>query len=252
MRYVEQKSHGLGCVLTVAPRRPTGKSHLTALIPAYLEAAPHSLRLASLSLDDLYSTHTTLESLASTHPNNKLVHGRGQPGTHDLTLGTTCLDAFRRANEPERQGKKIELPVYDKSLFGGQGDRTEEVVLAEGPLDVVVFEGWMAGFGPLSKEELSKRYEEALKDPAEYGKKHLDYETAFFLAHKKEDLAFINEELVKYHESIWSYLDCFVQLKPVEMNYVWEWRLQVSAPLGRFKPCEANSVAHPVASKSTT
>lgn len=208
---------------------PTGKSHLTALLPGYLESAPHSLRLASLSLDDIYSPHAVLSSLAASHPTNKLVHGRGQPGTHDLPLGTSCLEALKRANEPASLGNKIRLPVFDKSRFNGEGDRSEEVVVAEGPLDVVVFEGWMAGFGPLPPEELSKRYAEASQDPQAYGKAHLDYATPFFLAHKEEDLAFINQQLRQYHTTVWSYIDAFVQLKPVEMNYVWEWRLQVSS-----------------------
>lgn len=204
---------------------PTGKSHLTALLPAFLEA--HSLRSASLSLDDLYSTHADLEGIAAAHPANRLLQGRGQPGTHDMKLGTTCLEALQRANEPSSKGQKIQLPVFDKSRYGGAGDRSEEVVVAEGPLDVVIFEGWMAGFGPLSPTELHSRYQEASKDPAAYAAAHLDYEKPFFLEHREGDLAYINEGLRAYRESIWSYLDCFVQLKPVKMSYVWDWRLQV-------------------------
>lgn len=192
-----------------------------------MAAAPHSLRLASLSLDDIYSNRASLVSLAEQHPHNKLVHGRGQPGTHDLQLGTSCLAALKRANEPAERDTKIRLPIFDKSRFDGQGDRSDEVVIAEGPLDVVVFEGWMAGFGPLSEEELHRRYQEAKADPRAYGKQHLDYEQPFFLAHEEEHLAFVNRQLRQYHDTVWSYLDCFVQLKPVEMNYVWEWRLQV-------------------------
>ncbi|ORY88417.1 P-loop containing nucleoside triphosphate hydrolase protein [Leucosporidium creatinivorum] len=205
-----------------------GKSHLTALLPAFLQAAPHSLRTATLSLDDLYSNHQTLVDLAKAHPTNKMLSGRGQPGTHDLKLGEACLVALRRANEVQegKQKEKIELPVYDKSRFGGQGDRSEEKVVVQGPFDVVIFEGWATGFGSLEKAELEKRYTEAQADPEAYGKKHLDYDRPTFLAHGLEDLLFINEELKKYEKGIWSCLQCFVQLKPEEMNYVWEWRLQ--------------------------
>lgn len=203
-----------------------GKSHLTALLPAYLEAAPHSLRLASLSLDDLYSNHDTLQALARRLPENKLVHGRGQPGTHDLPLGLHCMEALKHANE--RGSAPIELPVYDKSRFAGQGDRSEAKVVVQGPIDVVVFEGWMTGFGSLPREDLERRYTEALADPDSYGRDHLDYDRPTFLQHRLEDLLYINDELQKYQDGLWSYLDCFVQLKPEEMNYVWDWRLQAS------------------------
>lgn len=206
----------------------TGKSHLTALLPHYLHSG-HGLRLASLSLDDIYSTHGDLVELASLHPTNRLVQGRGQPGTHDLELGASCLEALRRANEPESQGNKIQLPIFDKSRYGGEGDRIEETVVAEGPIDVVIFEGWAAGFGALSPKELSKRYQEAKTDPQHFASFHLDYPEPFFLEHREEDLAFINKELRGYDDTLWKYLDCFVQLKPVKMSYVWEWRLQVSS-----------------------
>ncbi|KAM0756323.1 P-loop containing nucleoside triphosphate hydrolase protein [Meredithblackwellia eburnea MCA 4105] len=201
-----------------------GKSHLTSLLPAYLEAPPHSLRLGSLSLDDIYSDHKTLSALAATNPTNGLIQGRGQPGTHDLPLGESCLKAFSSSNL--NPSKPIKLPVYDKSRFGGQGDRSEEVVTVQGPLDVVIFEGWMLGFGPLADTELSWRCAEVAKDPKAYGDTHLDYSPPFFAQHDELSLTFINKELRKYVAGLWSYLDCMVQLKPVQMNYIWEWRLQ--------------------------
>ncbi|KAI5480164.1 hypothetical protein MNV49_001490 [Pseudohyphozyma bogoriensis] len=203
-----------------------GKSHLTALLPAALCASPHSLRVASLSLDDLYSPHATLTSLAEAHPTNKLIQGRGQPGTHDLALAKATFDKLRNANESEAEGVEISLPVYDKSRFGGRGDRSEEVVKVTGPFDVVIFEGWMNGFYPIGSSSLASKYAAASKDPKAYAKEHLGYDEPFFLAHKEADLEFVDAELGKYCEGLWSFVDCFVQLKPVEMNYVWQWRLQ--------------------------
>jgi len=168
-----------------------------------------------------------------------MLSGRGQPGTHDLKLGEECLTALRRANEVQEGKEKetIALPVYDKSRFGGQGDRSEETVVVEGPFDVVIFEGWATGFGPLSQKKLEERYAEAKADPEAYGKKHLDYARPTFLAHGLDDLLFINDQLKNYENGIWKHLHAFVQLKPEEMNYVWEWRLQVTfgdAAMGRI------------------
>jgi pantothenate kinase-related protein Tda10 len=67
---------------------------------------------------------------------------RGNAATHDMALGTRTLQELTSA-----QGA-VRVPRYDKSQFGGRGDRAAEEgwPQLEGPLDVVLFEGWMAGF----------------------------------------------------------------------------------------------------------
>ena len=209
-----------------------GKSHLTGLLPASL-AASHQLRIATLSLDDLYLTHQDQLKLADSHPTNKLLHGRGQPGTHDLPLAQSILAQLHAANDPSNAGRPIALPVYDKSRFGGQGDRSDETVQVEGPFDLVIFEGWMNGFYHLAPHKLTERWLEAKDDPVRWASEHLDYPApAFFLSHKKEDVLEANDLLKQYVHKIWKYIGCFVQLAPVDMSYVWKWRLQVSAKPG--------------------
>jgi len=46
------------------------------------------------------------------------------------------------------------VPRYDKSAFGGAGDRAPEDTwpAVAGPLDVVLFEGWMLGFSPVGAD----------------------------------------------------------------------------------------------------
>tara|TARA_B110000285_G_scaffold186629_1_gene212068 strand:+ start:268 stop:417 length:150 start_codon:yes stop_codon:yes gene_type:complete len=46
------------------------------------------------------------------------------------------------------KGKDIEIPRYDKSANEGKGDRAkkEDWIKMEGPLDLVIVEGWMLGF----------------------------------------------------------------------------------------------------------
>ena len=200
-----------------------GKSYLTDLLPRVLAAPPHNLHLASLSLDDLYLPHTELSTLSLSHPQNKLLSGRGQPGTHDLPLAKSVFQALREING---SGKTVQLPVYDKSKFSGKGDRSEKTVQVTGPIDIVVFEGWCTGFHSLSSEELDKVYQQARKDPKAFVGKHLDYDEPFFLAHEVQHLQQVNSMLKQYEEDLWRYLDCFVQLKPESMSYVWKWRLQ--------------------------
>lgn len=47
---------------------------------------------------------------------------------------------------------QVAIPRYDKSQQGGRGDRApkEAWPVKRGPLDVVLFEGWMLGFSPFS------------------------------------------------------------------------------------------------------
>ena len=45
------------------------------------------------------------------------------------------------------------VPTYDKSAYGGRGDRGAVEVNVEAPLDVVFVEGWMLGFRALSDAE---------------------------------------------------------------------------------------------------
>eukprot|EP00983_Pelagomonas_calceolata_P098608 1158369-Pelagomonas_calceolata.AAC.13 len=44
---------------------------------------------------------------------------------------------------------------YDKSANGGRGDRADPSTWPKvnGPVDIVLFEGWMSGFSPLPEEE---------------------------------------------------------------------------------------------------
>jgi D-glycerate 3-kinase len=94
---------------------------------------------------------------------------------------------------------------------------------------LVIFEGWMNGFYHLAPSKLKERWLEAKDDPVRWAGENLDYPApAFFLSHREPDLQEVNELLKQYVHTVWKYIDCFVQLSPVDMSYVWKWRLQVS------------------------
>lgn len=204
-------------------------------MPELLSSPPHNLRMAALSLDDLYLPHTELTQLAKDYPDNKLLHGRGQPGTHDIPLGHKCLEALANINNTSRGS--TELPVYDKSKFNGKGDRSTEIVNVEGPIDIVIFEGWATGFYSIPDNELRSVYEQAQKDPKKYAQARYGYDDPFFLSHDIKSLLQINEKLKEYESLMWEYIDCFIQLKPESMSYVWKWRLEVMSKSGRYAAC---------------
>ena len=93
-----------GLVVGICGAQGSGKSTLTAVLRKLLEM--RGLRVASLSLDDLYLTRGERRELAARiHP---LLATRGVPGTHDVELGKA--GAAARAGDDDdtglRQGRR--------------------------------------------------------------------------------------------------------------------------------------------------
>jgi len=144
-------------VVGVQGPQGSGKTYLTNILRDELISRPNGLSVALLSLDDLYLPHSELARVANDHPRNPLLQGRGQPGTHDVPLGTQILDSLRRINEPGAEGT-VSIPIFDKSLHSGEGDRIEQTTVVNRPLDVIIMEGWCIGFYPVPPEIIEQRY----------------------------------------------------------------------------------------------
>ena len=180
----------------------SGKTYLSGLVQESLSASPNNLRVVVISIDDLYLPHGDLISLASSHPNNPLWQGRGQPGTHDIELGIRVLNALK-------QGISVEIPRFDKSLFNGDGDRLpmdgSGTIVSQPPLvDVVILEGWCVGFQAISPDHLDRRWNGIWKEERE--KLSLAEEKVG----KKIDLENVNDKL-KGYAPLWTFFDIFVQ-----------------------------------------
>lgn len=113
--------------------------------------ASDGLSCASVSFDDFYLTGAEQDAVAATHPSNPMLQVRGNAGTHDLQLGSATLRALKQREEGE---EALALPRYDKALRSGRGDRAPRAdwPLLTSPADVLLLEGWMAGFKPLPPE----------------------------------------------------------------------------------------------------
>jgi D-glycerate 3-kinase len=167
-----------------------GKSTLTSYLVKLFDWS--GLRAVTLSIDDFYLTREQQVRLAADFPDNPYLQQRGYPGTHDIELGANILF---RLKQPDT-GSRLLLPRYDKSQHQGQGDRAIESVWPEIelPVDIVLVEGWMLGFQPVSAGLVT--------DP------HLQQ---------------INTLLEQY--SAWhSLLDSFVYIRPDDPAHVLEWR----------------------------
>ncbi|MBV8882864.1 MAG: glycerate kinase [Chroococcidiopsidaceae cyanobacterium CP_BM_RX_35] len=119
----------------------TGKTTLAAILTLILKQLGY--RTISISLDDLYKTYSDRLALRTQDP--RLIW-RGPPGTHDIQLGLTVLDQLRQADSP----LPIQVPRFDKSAWGGAGDRCEPEVVESA--DVVLFEGWFVGVRPINPD----------------------------------------------------------------------------------------------------
>lgn len=160
-----------------------------------LAALPnYGLRAASVSIDDFYLTRTEQLALAAAHPGNPYLEHRGYPGTHDVSLGDRTLLALRGFADR----RSMAVPTYDKSQHGGRGDRAPESEWRDvkGPLDLVVVEGWMLGFEPVPESQLPD-----------------------------SRLTVPNRSLSEY-DRWYRHLDAFIVLRPLDWNYVVQWRIE--------------------------
>ncbi|KAI0790590.1 P-loop containing nucleoside triphosphate hydrolase protein [Abortiporus biennis] len=201
----------------------SGKTYSTHHLHKALSASPYHLKVVVISIDDLYLPHKGLVSLAQSYPQNALWKGRGQPGTHDIELGTEILMELERINEHSTGTDDVEvrLPLFDKSLHFGEGDRVEGGgAIIKGPVDVVVLEGWCVGFYPISTDEIDERWEKPVS-----GLGDNFFERRGF---RKEDVEAVNKKLEEYLVW-WNFLDVFIQITPEESHpyiHIYKWRLQ--------------------------
>lgn len=184
----------------------TGKTTLTAILALILKHLGY-LTLG-LSLDDLYKTYT--ERLALQREDPRLIW-RGPPGTHDIELGIKVLDQLRggQAN-PNLQSEisnlqSIEVPRFDKSAWGGAGDRAQPEIVEN--IDIVLFEGWFVGVRPI--------------DPSAF-----DNAPAPILT--PDDRTFARDTNAKLQDylPLWQRLDSLIVLLPTDYRLSQQWRRQ--------------------------
>jgi D-glycerate 3-kinase len=185
--------HTSSSPLFVAIQGPQGcgKTYLTSLLAESLD----DLSVTILSMDDLYLPYSQLCDVEKMYSGNQLLKGRGLPGTHDVQLGEDILNALKHVNQDGADA--VTLPVFDKSLQGGKGDRLPDGVVIKGPVDVVVMEGWCMGFCSIGDDEIDKRWSTMSHDKQSWC--------------SKENVAVVNDKLREY-VAWWDFFDVFVQV----------------------------------------
>ncbi|KAK3324729.1 P-loop containing nucleoside triphosphate hydrolase protein [Cercophora scortea] len=190
----------------------------TTLVRALAEALQGREGLATLvvSIDDFYLTHADQLSLAAAHPDNALVQYRGEPGTHDIPLATSVLNAL--AN-----GQPTTIPSYDKSAFSGLGDRlppsawTPVNQPGQPRIQVVILEGWCVGFRALPPTTVEAKWRAPSRT---------------LHSHTLEHLLLINGALRAY-DALTDLFDAFVHIDAADTAFVYAWRRQQEEQLRR-------------------
>jgi D-glycerate 3-kinase len=105
------------------------------------------LNCVVISLDDLYSTRQ--DRLKFSGQKSSMFSVRGVPGTHDVNLALTLFERLKNLKD----GEVMRIPCFDKSTDDRKAVHLWQEV--QGPIDVVLFEGWCVGAPPM-KADLSK------------------------------------------------------------------------------------------------
>lgn len=205
------RAHAGTLLLGINGAQGTGKSTLSALIAAWLEARDQ--RVAVLSIDDFYLSRAARRELADTlHP---LLRSRGVPGTHDVQLLQETLERLKNAGS----GVSVALPRFDKSLDDPLPEQQWPRI--EGPVDLVILEGWCVGVQP--------QPEEALTEPVNELEAREDREGIW--------RHYVNRRLAQDYVAVFQRLDALLLLRAPSFEQVYEWRSlqeeklrQVAAP----------------------
>jgi D-glycerate 3-kinase len=185
----------------------SGKSTLVAGLAQRLQG--EGLRVAVLSLDDLYLTRAERQHLArEVHP---LFATRGVPGTHDVELGLATIAALAR-------GEAAPLPRFDKGRDDRAPEREWPCALPETP--VLLLEGWCLGAVPQPEVDLDAPVNalEAREDAGGIWRSHA------------------NAALTGPYRHMFAAIDRLILLAAPNWEIVANWREQQEAELRRTAP----------------
>lgn len=191
---------GRPIVLGVSGSQGSGKSTLARALEQALEAA--GLRVATLSLDDLYLPKAAREDLARrVHP---LLATRGPPGTHDVERGCATIAALTSAAPDDVTA----IVRFDKS----RDDRAAETNWDSfrGRADVVIFEGWCIGARAQAPAALAAPINALERDEDQDGRWR----------------AYVNTQLAERYGALFGLIDRLVMLRAPSFDVVFEWRRQ--------------------------
>ena len=158
-------------------------------------------KIAVISIDDFYLPSEEMKLAIKNNPWNV---SRGFPGSHSVKL------MYEKLTNWKNDGK-LQVPVFDKSLRNGLGDRsywrTDEP-------DLLILEGWFLGVKPLSME---------IKNKVLMDIKDNEILTTPLSSDESSYRIKIQKNLIEYLD-IWNLIDDVWHLKPLKFEYLNLWK----------------------------
>jgi D-glycerate 3-kinase len=229
-RAVRELTEALDAALEIARRRAGGRVPVigiagaqgagkTTLLAAYAAAHPDE-PIAAFSIDDVYRTRDERRELAERlHP---LFVTRGPPGTHDMDLLASTLEALQSANN----GSETPVPSFDKAA----DERRSRFAwpIFEGRPSLIMVDGWCIGARDQDFRELAEPLNalESIEDGEGVWR------------------GCVNDFLYLY-QPVFDRLDAILYLRPPSFDVVFGWRCQQEEGLlGRpLLPVDAERIA---------
>jgi D-glycerate 3-kinase len=174
----------------------SGKSTLSAFIAYYL-TKKYQLNIVVLSLDDFYLDQQSRKTLSAVvHP---LLKTRGVPGTHDTERLARTLANLTQADA------QVELPRFSKAT-----DNPAKPEQVNGPIDLVLLEGWCWGVEPQSPAELSIEVNQLERDQ--------DGDRLW--------REYVNRQIQQNYQPLYQQMNYWLFLQAPSFNCVYQWRQQ--------------------------
>ena len=169
----------------------TGKTTLGK----WLEAISLKLdfKISVISIDDFYLPSDEMKLAIKNNPWNV---SRGFPGSHSVKLMYEKLLNWKINGD-------LDVPVFDKSLRNGLGDRSHWRL--DNP-DLLIIEGWFLGIEPLPV---------ALNDQSMNSQELSSNEVSYRLN--------IQDNLIQYLD-VWNLIDNIWHFKPLKFEYMNMWK----------------------------
>lgn len=184
-------------IVGICGSQGSGKSTVCKTLATRFSDA--GLKVATLSLDDLYLPLAARVKLGElVHP---LLRTRGVPGTHDTKLGIHTLHDLAHA-------KQVKLPRFDKARDDRRPEAAWEMI--QGPVDLVLFEGWCVGARPQGLETLTQPIN-ALEANEDVDGRWRRY---------------VNDALGSEYQNLFAKIDLLVLLAAPSFDVVLKWRTQ--------------------------
>ena len=169
----------------------TGKTTLGK----WLEAISLKLnfKITVVSIDDFYLPSEEMNLAIKNNPWNV---SRGFPGSHSVKLMYEKLSNWKNSGD-------LNVPVFDKSLRNGLGDRS--YWRSDNP-DLLILEGWFLGVKPFSNNIDNQSF------------------NSIKLSSDESLYTFVIQKNLNEYLDVWSLLDNIWHLKPLEFEYMNLWK----------------------------